>query len=46
MGPATLFKFHHETEAFMECQDNLSFMRPMKAGSIQLVVTSPPYNRV
>jgi adenine-specific DNA-methyltransferase len=28
----------------MECQDNLSFMRPMKAGSIQLVVTSPPYN--
>jgi adenine-specific DNA-methyltransferase len=44
MGPATLFKFHRETEAFMECQDNLSFMRPMKAGSIQLVVTSPPYN--
>ncbi len=44
MGPATLFKFHRETEAFMECRDNLSFMRPMKAGSIQLVVTSPPYN--
>jgi adenine-specific DNA-methyltransferase len=44
MGPATLFKFHRETEAFMECQDNLLFMRPMKAGSMQLVVTSPPYN--
>jgi adenine-specific DNA-methyltransferase len=44
MGPATLFKFHRETEAFMECQDNLEFMRPMKSGSIQLVVTSPPYN--
>jgi adenine-specific DNA-methyltransferase len=44
MGPATLFKFHRETEAFMECEDNLSFMRPMKSGSIQLVVTSPPYN--
>ena len=44
MGPATLFKFHRETEAFMDCQDNLSFMRPMKAGSVQLVVTSPPYN--
>jgi len=27
MGPATLFKFHRETDAFMECQDNLEFMR-------------------
>lgn len=44
MGPATLFKFHRETEAFMECQDNLAFMRHMKSDSIQLVVTSPPYN--
>ena len=44
MGPATLFKFHRETEAFMNCQDNLSFMRPMRSGSVQLVVTSPPYN--
>ncbi|MGO9316305.1 MAG: DNA-methyltransferase [Terracidiphilus sp.] len=44
MGPATLLKFHRETEAFIECQDNLSFMRPIKAGSMQLVVTSPPYN--
>jgi adenine-specific DNA-methyltransferase len=44
MGPATLFKFHRETEAFMECKDNLSFMRPMRSGSIQLIVTSPPYN--
>jgi adenine-specific DNA-methyltransferase len=44
MGPATLFKFHRETEAFMDCQDNLSFMRPMRSGSVQLVVTSPPYN--
>lgn len=44
MGPATLFKFHRETEAIMECQDNLDFMRPMQSGSIQLIVTSPPYN--
>lgn len=44
MGPATLFKFHREAEAFMECQDNLAFMRHMKQASIQLVVTSPPYN--
>jgi adenine-specific DNA-methyltransferase len=30
--------------AFMACQDNLSFMRPLESGSMQLVVTSPPYN--
>lgn len=28
----------------MECQDNLSFMRPIKSDSMQLIVTSPPYN--
>ena len=26
------------------CQDNLAFMRPMPDDSVQLVVTSPPYN--
>jgi len=31
-------------EAFMACQDNLEFMRPMKSESVELVVTSPPYN--
>jgi DNA modification methylase len=44
MGPATLFKFHQKAEAFMECQDNLAFMRPIRSGPIQLIVTSPPYN--
>jgi hypothetical protein len=44
MGPATLFKFHRETEAVMECEDNLSFMRPIRSGSIQLIVTSPPFD--
>jgi adenine-specific DNA-methyltransferase len=44
MGPATLFKFHRETEAFVECEDNLEFMRPIRSGSMQLIVTSPPYN--
>jgi adenine-specific DNA-methyltransferase len=44
VGPATLFKFHQETDAFMECRDNLAFMRPIKSQSIQLIVTSPPYN--
>jgi len=28
----------------MACQDNLAFMRPIQSGTIQLVVTSPPYN--
>jgi adenine-specific DNA-methyltransferase len=33
-----------DQDALMECQDNLAFMRPLRAGSIHLVVTSPPYN--
>lgn len=28
----------------MECAENLDFMRPMKSKSMQLIVTSPPYN--
>ncbi len=44
MGPATLFKFHQKADAFMECKDNLAFMRPIRSGSVQLIVTSPPYN--
>lgn len=28
----------------MACQDNLAFMRPLAAGSMKLIVTSPPYN--
>ena len=44
MGSATLFQFHRETEAFMACEDNLTFMRPIRSGSMQLIVTSPPYN--
>jgi adenine-specific DNA-methyltransferase len=31
-------------EVLMSCQDNRDFMRPLKSGSIQLIVTSPPYN--
>ncbi|MGB6193344.1 MAG: site-specific DNA-methyltransferase [Terracidiphilus sp.] len=44
MGLATLFEFHRETTAIMNCQDNLEFMRPLRSASIQLIVTSPPYN--
>lgn len=28
----------------MECQDNLTFMRPLPDEMMQLIVTSPPYN--
>ena len=30
--------------AVMACQDNLSFMRPLANETMQLIVTSPPYN--
>lgn len=30
--------------AIMACQDNLSFMRPLADETMQLIVTSPPYN--
>jgi adenine-specific DNA-methyltransferase len=33
-----------DRSAFMKCQDNLAFMRPIKDESMQLIVTSPPYN--
>lgn len=31
-------------QARMACQDNLAFMRPLADESMQLIVTSPPYN--
>ena len=33
-----------DKHATMTCQDNLLFMRPLQAGSMKLIVTSPPYN--
>lgn len=33
-----------DDNAVMACADNLDFMRPLSSGSIQLIVTSPPYN--
>lgn len=33
-----------DPDAVMSCEDNLSFMRPLSDESIQLIVTSPPYN--
>ena len=32
------------TDAIMDCRDNLLFMRPLSTGSMKLIVTSPPYN--
>lgn len=32
----------HQT--IIRCEDNLAFMRPLPAGSMKLIVTSPPYN--
>ena len=44
MRQAALFPLHADCKAVLSCQDNLDFMRPLPAGSMQLVVTSPPYN--
>jgi adenine-specific DNA-methyltransferase len=33
-----------DKQAVMACQSNLEFMRPLKKGSMKLIVTSPPYN--
>jgi adenine-specific DNA-methyltransferase len=33
-----------EADAVMECQDNLAFMAALDSASMQLIVTSPPYN--
>jgi adenine-specific DNA-methyltransferase len=33
-----------DRDAIMKCQNNLAFMRPLPAESMQLIVTSPPYN--
>ena len=40
----SLERLQVDKDAVMVCQDNLSFMRPLSAGSMKLIVTSPPYN--
>ncbi len=44
MTQAAVLKLHRDHQADMACKDNLAFMRPLAAGSIHLIVTSPPYN--
>lgn len=33
-----------DRQVVMGCEDNLAFMRPLSDASMQLIVTSPPYN--
>lgn len=42
--PATVKKLKRDKHATMACMDNLAFMRPLPDESMQLIVTSPPYN--
>jgi adenine-specific DNA-methyltransferase len=44
MRSAAMYGAVEVGEAFMACQDNLAFMRSLRSGSMQLIVTSPPYN--
>lgn len=39
-----LHRLAADKSAIIACEDNLSFMRPLKSGSMDLIVTSPPYN--
>lgn len=36
--------FNNGAKAFIECKDNLEYMRSLKKESMHLIVTSPPYN--
>lgn len=37
-------RLNNDRAVHMGCADNLNFMRPLKSGSVKLIVTSPPYN--
>ncbi|WP_318013622.1 site-specific DNA-methyltransferase [Mesorhizobium sp. BR-1-1-8] len=42
--PQAALRLKADRSAHMECTDNLAFMRNLPSDSIQLIVTSPPYN--
>jgi adenine-specific DNA-methyltransferase len=44
MARNSILRLARDCNAFMHCADNLAFLRPLKDASIQLIVTSPPYN--
>lgn len=37
-------RLQRDRDVHLACEDNLTFMRPLKDGSMKLIVTSPPYN--
>ena len=37
-------RLQRDRDVSLACEDNLTFMRPLKDGSMKLIVTSPPYN--
>lgn len=43
-GIATVHRLQIARDAHLACEDNLTFMRPLADGMMQLIVTSPPYN--
>lgn len=44
MHGTSLARLQSDRNTFMACEDNLAFMRPLRSGSMQLIITSPPYN--
>ncbi len=41
---SNVLTFDRPLKVQIECEDNLQFMRALKSESMQLIVTSPPYN--
>ncbi len=41
---ASVTRLHRDAEAKISCEDNLKFMRRLDDESMNLIVTSPPYN--
>jgi len=37
-------RLRRDRDVHIECEDNLSYMRPLTDGCMKLIVTSPPYN--
>ena len=44
MAAALVFPWSDSDCATLEATDNLTFMHSLRSGSINLIVTSPPYN--
>jgi adenine-specific DNA-methyltransferase len=44
MRSAVICNLQRDSQVFMAAEDNLAFMRPLPMASMQLIVTSPPYN--